>query len=876
MAKRRRDADAFASSSESDNDIDNSPSNSEESDGEDLMESPERDYRAIPELDQYDADGMAQSQSPGTIDYEARLAAERDMDKRDVAEGRRLPAALVSTDDEDLDSLSESRAKRQRYTVAAEGFDTNDAPLQLNTIGIQGSLAEILSQENVKQAIIKRFSDFLLSFVLPSNEQLTESQPSQLEEKDAYYMNKIHDMCKNNLQSLEVSYMHISSVDPQLAIWLADEPKIIIRYLNEATLDVVLNEFTSYNRIHDTIYVRIINLPIEDQLRDLRTIHLNSLINVKGVITRRTGVFPQLTLVKFICTRCNNSIGPFPQTTDKEIKLGTCPACQSKGPFKLDTQQTVYRNYQKIYLQESPGSVPAGRIPRSKEVILTGDLIDIARPGEEVYVIGTYTNNFDMSLNTKNGFPVFSTVIEANSIKKENDILGDLVLSTEDVAAIQELSKDRQLEDRILASIAPFIFRHRNVKMAIALALFGGCEKVTQKHRIRGDINVLLLGDPGTAKSQFLKYAEKTSPRAVYTTGKGASAVGLTASVHRDQITREWTLEGGALVLADRGVCLIDEFDKMNDNDRVSIHEAMEQQSISISKAGIVASLQARCSVIAAANPKFGRYDATKTFSENVELTDPILSRFDVLCVLQDIVDPIEDERLAYFVIENHQRSHPSSNPETDQSERTVDSEGIPLISQDLLRKYIVYARSRVNPALEGIDQNKISKVYAELRQESIQAGGIPIAVRHIESIIRMAEAHARMFLRDHVNDEDIDVALATLLDSFINAQKHSVKSALRKSFQKYIIAADDNNDLIMHCLQQLISEYIQIYHITHDDTLPDIVEIPIKELEERARTMEITSVNSFLNSDLFRLRGFQLSSDNQKIIRHFENVNTN
>lgn len=177
------------------------------------------------------------------------------------------------------------------------------------------------------------------------------------------------------------------------------------------------------------------------------------------------------------------------------------------------------------------------------------------------------------------------------------------------------------------------------------------------KHRIRGDINVLLMGDPGTAKSQFLKYAERTSPRAVsllalllivsYTTGKGASAVGLTAAVHRDPVTSEWTLEGGALVLADRGVCMIDEFDKMNDADRVSIHEAMEQQSISISKAGIVTTLQARCAVIAAANPRTGRYYATKTFAENVELTDPIIQRFDILCVLQDRVDPVEDERLA-------------------------------------------------------------------------------------------------------------------------------------------------------------------------------------------------------------------------------------
>lgn len=198
------------------------------------------------------------------------------------------------------------------------------------------------------------------------------------------------------------------------------------------------------------------------------------------------------------------------------------------------------------------------------------------------------------------------------------------------------------------------------MKKALALAMFGGESKdVGGKHRIRGDINVLLLGDPGTAKSQFLKYVEQVFHRCVYTTGKGASAVGLTAGVHKDPVSGEWTLEGGALVLADKGVCLIDEFDKMNDQDRTSIHEAMEQQSISISKAGIVTSLQARCSVIAAANPIKGNYNTALNFNDNVDLTDPILSRFDILTVIKDEVNEEQDDALATFVINSHIKSHP-------------------------------------------------------------------------------------------------------------------------------------------------------------------------------------------------------------------------
>jgi DNA replication licensing factor MCM2 len=208
--------------------------------------------------------------------------------------------------------------------------------------------------------------------------------------------------------------------------------------------------------------------------------------------------------------------------------------------------------------------------------------------------------------------------------------------------------------------VAPSIYGHKFIKRALSLAMFGGMPKdVGGKHKIRGDINVLILGDPGTAKSQFLKYVEKTYHRVVYTTGKGASAVGLTAGVHKDPITKEWVLEGGALVLADKGVCLIDEFDKMNDKDRTSIHEAMEQQSISISKAGIVTSLQARCSVIAAANPIKGNYNSSLNFNDNVDLTDPILSRFDILSVVKDEPNEEKDDLLATFVINSHMRSHP-------------------------------------------------------------------------------------------------------------------------------------------------------------------------------------------------------------------------
>jgi DNA replication licensing factor MCM2 len=512
-------------------------------------------------------------------------------------------------------------------------------------------LSEWILSEGPRREIRRRFRKFL-------NEFLDQrGRP--------FYAPKISTMCAENKESFSISYMHLSQACSTLAIWTADCPRQMLEVFDEEAFAVVLAYFPQYNQVHSSVHVRIADLPVSDSIRDLRQEHLNALIKVQGVVTRRTSVFPQLLSVKFACKVCSQSMGPFYSNGSQEIQPpARCSGCESGGQFTINSQETVYRNYQKITIQEKPGSVPAGRVPRTKEVILTNDLKDIAKPGEIIDVTGIYMNNYDAALNTKHGFPVFSTIIEANHISKPKTADAD-GLTDEDVRAIREYAQNPNIGELIKNSMAPSIFGHDDIKMAIALALFGGQAKSQPNlHRIRGDINILMLGDPGTAKSQFLKYAEKTADRAVFTTGKGASAVGLTASVRRDPMTREWTLEGGALVLADQGVCLIDEFDKMNDQDRTSIHEAMEQQSISISKAGIVTSLQARCSVIAAANPVKGRYDSSITFAENVELTDPILSRFDILCVVRDTVDPVIDERLALHVVQNHMNSHPEAQNE--------------------------------------------------------------------------------------------------------------------------------------------------------------------------------------------------------------------
>jgi DNA replication licensing factor MCM2 len=281
-------------------------------------------------------------------------------------------------------------------------------------------------------------------------------------------------------------------------------------------------------------------------------------VRTMGVVTATTGVLPQLSVVKYDCVKCGFIIGPFVQNQSAEVKPGSCPECQSAGPFSINMEKTLYRNYQKITLQESPGRIPAGRIPRSKDCILLADLCDQCKPGDEVEITGIYTNNYDGSLNTDNGFPVFATVIIANHVLVKDCKQVVSSLTDDDIASIQRLSKEPRIADRIVNSIAPSVYGHEYIKRSLALSLFGGeAKNPGEKHKLRGDINVLICGDPGMAKSQFLKYSEKIAPRAVFTTGQGASAVGLTAYVRRNPISKEWTLEAGALVLADQGICLI-------------------------------------------------------------------------------------------------------------------------------------------------------------------------------------------------------------------------------------------------------------------------------------------------------------------------------
>lgn len=673
---------------------------------------------------------------------------------------------------------------------------------------------EILENPNYKMRIKNLFINFLNTF------------------EKRKYIRDTRSMCAENRESLFVSYLDLQSFDEILIKVLVVSAESALEIFDEAFKAVVTSLFPNYFMIKPRVNIRIIDVPVFEELRELRNENLGSLIRIKGIVTRRSGIFPRIFQAKYNCLKCKEVFGPFFIENESDFRPPNCPECGARGPFTIDSEKTIYKDLQKMTVQEIPGTVPPGTLPRSKEVFVFHDLIDLAKPGDEVEIIGIYKNGLLRDA-------IYTTHIVANSIIKKE--IG-CVLTKEDEREILKLSKNSRIVEILCNSLAPEIYGHFSVKRACLLALFGGQRKGhvdTEKstHKIRGDINVLLMGDPGTAKSQILRSVSRIAPRAVLATGHGVSSVGLTASVRKD-MNNEWVLEGGALVLADNGVVLIDEFDKMQENDRSAIHEAMEQQSISISKAGIIATLNARCAVIAAANPRKGRYNSAMSLNANVNLSEPILSRFDILCIVRDITDQSEDERIASFIIDKI--------TENDNSEKTHKKKAaqIKTIDDDLFKKYLMFSK-RISPKINEIDKDKISRLYADLRKEG--EGSMPITARHIESIVRISEAFARIKCNYTVTSDDIDLAIKITLDSFISAQKFSLSKALRKKFSIYL---NENDDFYVYqfILNEMFNERIRSMRSLSENIL-----IERSEFEKRVKSFGIKFNHGFYQIGTFK-----------------------
>ena len=558
-------------------------------------------------------------------------------------------------------------------------------------------------------------------------------------------------------KSVEIPFHLVQEYDPDLAVDFLENPLEHIEMMRA----IVRRKYPSLPP-YGVIYFRFYDLPrdVKREVRNLRSRDLGRMVSIKGIVKKSSEVRPRLYLGAFKCANCDD----YTFVLQHDIRISKPQACErcglgaGKTRFTLVPEASIFMDVQKVELLDLPEEMRGGEQPQRITAYLFEDLAGRLVPGDRVILNGVLLPRQRRGPQQSTDFDIYLHVISIEKLTKDED-LGDI--TPEDEKAIRELASDPNVIDRLVASIAPEIHGMHTVKEALLLQLFGGVpKKFRSGTRIRGDIHILLLGDPGTAKSQLLRYMADLAPRGIYTSGKSASAAGLTAAAVKDEFGEGgWTLEAGALVLADMGLAAIDELDKMSPQDRSAMHEAMEQQTIHVTKAGINAVLMSRCSVLAAANPKYGRFDENRPIVEQIDLPPPLISRFDVIFKIIDRPDPQRDARLAEHMLNQvHRRGEilARATMEGYEVEMPVDER---MISTSLLKKYIAYAKRKIIPTITDEVAEAMNNFYVTLRRRGIDDDSIPITPRQLDALVRLAEASARARLSEKVSMEDFERA---------------------------------------------------------------------------------------------------------------------
>lgn len=574
-------------------------------------------------------------------------------------------------------------------------------------------------------------------------------------------------------RSLYINYRDIESFG-KTGIDLADEllenPGKVISDIKDSIRTHRLVK-TKKKEEQPDINIRFMNLPRKIAIREIRSENIGKFVSVEGILRKTTEVRPRITLAVFRCPSGHRTVkaqsyGPFLEPD----------GCQTDGctqkKLELIPRFSKFVDSQKLRIQESPEGLRGGEQPQTIDLDVIDDITGTVAPGDRIVVNGILRSIQRSSYGSKS--TIFDIYIECNSIEIAEKEFEEVNISDEDEKEIITLSKDPNIYRKIAHSIAPTIYGVDDVKDAIALQLFGGIAKeMPDGSRLRGDIHVLLIGDPGIAKSQMLRYVVRLSPRAIYTSGQSTTSAGLTATAVKDEFgDGRWTLEAGALVLADMGVACVDEMDKMDKHDRSALHEAMEQQSISIAKAGITATLKSRCALLGAANPKMGRFDDFVAISEQIAMPPSLLSRFDLIFVLADKPEQERDLAIAEHIIKAHSvgeliaQHNREPIPGVDEDYITEQLKPVtPEIDPVMFRKYVAYAKRNCFPRLNDEAREALITYYMKLRGLADANKPVPVTARQLEAIVRLAEASARIRLAQEIEKVDADRVI-TIIDT--------------------------------------------------------------------------------------------------------------
>ncbi len=631
-------------------------------------------------------------------------------------------------------------------------------------------------------------------------------------------------------QSIEVSYRVIEGFDHEFAHDIVEHPELHFHASNQALRQFLIDAG------HSNMYpfVRIVHLP-SDQIRtvsQLRADDISHMLAIDAVATKITGVRPRIYAATFECVGCGHTMvinQPNEQELIEPIECqqidGGCGRAKRQTRFELKQQDSILINSQFVELQELPEQMKGGIQPERILCIVEHDLAGKLNPGDRVKANGVLF----IRSQRKGGkdTPVFDIFLRIHSLERQNIPLEEIVITEDEELEIKELARRPDIYDVFTNSIAPSIFGMEMVKRSLALQLFGGVARLNADGtRNRGDLHILLMGDPGVAKSQLLNYMADISPRGRFTSGQSASAAGLTAAAVQDAAADgRWTLEAGALVLADLGLAAIDEFDKMNEGDRSSMHEAMEQQKISISKAGINASLRTRCAVLAAANPKSGRFEPVSEvpFTAQINLAPPLVSRFDIIWLLTDDPEMEKDAKIAKHIIDNrllgvsellvNEGSAPDPSKSAAEAGVKISDAHGEVLSRDLIRKYVAYAKRSIHPSMVPEAREKIVNFYVETRKQIGDfSDTVAITARSLEALARLAEASARIRLSQVATLEDAERAIRLTRmwredlmggnfdeTALQTGQKGTARNREKSMFNIVSTLAADNNGIAQH-----------------------------------------------------------------------------